>query len=121
MLVPLLGDGHAHYLVRRTLLISAKSAVADGLLVRCEACEVTDLESPRHCGDRPYTRNRPQPPQPLLQQWITLQRTDQGVVQLLGAADHLPAQLQQRPYALMHILVGCYPFLEVANLVKLLL
>src|SRR6516164_10958646 len=121
MFIALLRDRHAHHFVSRALLISAEPTVTDGLLDRGEAGEVADLKGPRQRSDRTHAWHCPQPPKPFLQQWISFQRTDQGVIKLLRPADHLPAQLQQRPYALVHVFVGCHQLREVAYLVQSLL
>ena len=58
MLITLLGDRHAHRLVRRAPFISAQAAVADGLLDRAEACYIADLQCPCQCSDRTHPRDR---------------------------------------------------------------
>src|SRR5260370_15072222 len=121
MLVALFRQWHAHRLVGRTPFISAEAAVADGLLDRAEARNIPDLQRPRQCRDRTHARNRSEPFDPIGQHWIALKRTDQGVLGFLTALDRLPAELQQRPYARMDLLVLGEQFSEVTHLVQSLL
>jgi hypothetical protein len=79
VLVPLFGDGHSNELVRGASLRAAEPAIADGLLDRLEAGDIADLKSPGECSDWPDPGNRPQPLQPLGQQRVSFQRTDQGI------------------------------------------
>ena len=51
MLVALFGKRRPQDLVCGTLLISAQSAIADGLLDRPKARYVPDLQRPGECGD----------------------------------------------------------------------
>jgi hypothetical protein len=44
--VPLLGNGCALHVVSRTLLVSTKSAVADGLLDEGEALHLSNFQCP---------------------------------------------------------------------------
>ncbi len=52
---------------------------------------------------------------------IALKRTNQTVLGLLTALDGLPAELQQRPYAAMNLLVGGEQLTEITHLVQPLL
>ena len=82
--VPLLGNRHAHYLVGRTLLGAAQSAVADGFLDRSEAGSIADLQGPGQRCDRADSGDRLQPSQPLGQQRIPFQGADQCSIQLVA-------------------------------------
>src|SRR5260370_10641594 len=121
MLVALFRQWHAHRLVGRTPFISAEAAVADGLLDRAEARNIPDLQRPRQCRDRTHARNRSEPFDPIGQHWIALKRTDQGVVGFLTALDRRPAQLQQRSYAGMNLLICGEQFAKITHLVQPLL
>src|SRR5437879_12510439 len=82
MLVAPFGKRCAHYLVGRTLLLSARSAIADGLLDRPEAGSISDLQCPCQGSDRTDSRNGPQPLEPVGQQEVSFQRVDQSIFNL---------------------------------------
>ena len=106
-----------HHLVGRVLLIGAQAAVTDGLLVGTEPRVIADLQRPRQGRDRADSWHGSQPPLPLLEQRVSLQRADQVVLQLPGAADHSAAQVQQRPYSLADVFVRRHQLTEIAYLV----
>src|ERR1700682_378936 len=54
----------------------------------------------------------------LAEQRISFQRTDQGIVKLLGSNDRLPAELQQRPDTLAHLVVARHQLREVTQLMQ---
>ena len=62
MLIALLGDRRPHHLVRRAFLLSAQSAVADGLFDRAETRCVAYLQYPGQSRDRANTWNGSQAP-----------------------------------------------------------
>src|SRR5258708_2076682 len=83
--------------IRRTLLISTQSAIADHLLQRGEALYITDLQRPSQRRDRADGWNRLEPLHPLRQKRISAQGANQGAFGLLRSFQSLPAQFQQRP------------------------
>src|SRR6266702_7066533 len=115
MLVALFRKRHTHRLVGRALFVTAEAAVADGLLDRAEARDIADLQSPRQCRDLTHSRNRSESFDPVGQHRVALKRADQGVFGLLTALDRLPAQLQQRSYAGMNLLVLGEQFTEITH------
>jgi hypothetical protein len=83
-----------------------------------EACHIPDLQNPGQRRNRTHSGNCSQPLQPLRQQRVALQRTDQRIVQLLRSADRLTAQLQQRPDTVVDLLVVRHQIGEVTHLVQ---